>query len=83
MTDLHHRAERALHEHAHRMGDGRWWFSTPGCAHTEAQALAITEACLLLDTPVTDVLTPRAWLRLVDRMASLQERLDRIEGTAP
>lgn len=73
-------AVEALHKHGHRRADGRWWFSSPAWAHDETAALAIVEACLLLDTAVTDMLMPQTWLRLVDRVSQLQERLDRIEA---
>lgn len=73
-------AEEALRQYGHPTGDGRWWFTSPHAAHSEVQALAIVESCLLLDMPVTDVLTSQTWLRLVDRVASLQERIDRLEA---
>jgi hypothetical protein len=70
----------ALREHAHLRADGRWWFTSPAWVHDETSALAIVEACLLLDMPVTDMLTTQAWLRLIDKVTQLQERLDRIEA---
>lgn len=69
---------KALRENATRLDDGRWWFTS--YPHSETEALAITEACLLLDMPVTDIVTSRAWLRLVDKVAALEERVARIEG---
>jgi hypothetical protein len=72
-------AEKALRDHGHRTDRGRWWFTSPHATHSEQEALAIAEACLMLDMPVTDILTSRAWLRLVDRVVQLQERLDRLE----
>ena len=73
---------KALHEHGHPAGDGRWWFSTPTITHSEQESLAIVESCLLLDMPITDILTSKTWLRLVDRVALLQERVERLERQA-
>lgn len=63
---------RALHANA-KCQDGRWVFSSL-YGHSEEQALAITKACLLLDVPVDDVLTSRAWCNVVERIVALEAR---------
>ena len=78
--ERNHRAEKALHEFGTRNADGKWWFSSPAFPHSEQSALAIAEACLLLDMPITDVLTPQAWLRLLDLAIRCDERLLRLEA---
>lgn len=73
------KGREALEEHAHAAGHGRWWFSDRRFTHSETEALVIIEACQLLGVPVTDRLTSRAWLNLVDRVMRIEERLERLE----
>jgi hypothetical protein len=69
-----------LADYATQTNDGRWYFgSFCQYAHGEAAATAIVEACLLLDVPVTDVVTAPAWLKLIDRVVTLSERVERLE----
>lgn len=72
-------AMQALRENAEQLEDGQWSFGW--LPHPEPEALAIAEACLLLGTPVTDMVTSSTWLRLVDKIVALEERVTRLEGT--
>lgn len=63
----------------HPLRPGCWFFSTPQQAHTAEQALTIITYCELLKVPVTDVVTGRMMLRLVDRLEYLEERVQRLE----
>jgi hypothetical protein len=48
--------------------------------HSEEDALTITRACLYLAAPVTDVVSGAVWLRLIERVISLELRVN--GGTA-
>lgn len=78
MTEI----EEALRKHGHRTDDGRWWFSDERFTHSETTALTITATCISLEVPVTDILTARSWLRLIERVMQLEERLGRLEGAS-
>lgn len=74
--------QEALDANARQIGD-RWYFGEPSHdnrGHSHEQALAVASACLLLDVPVTDVVSSRTWLRLIDKVAHLEERLQRLEA---
>jgi len=68
-------ADQKLERYAKREGD-RWWFYHPSATHDRDAALAIIDACLLLDVPVTDLVTSQAWLKLVRRVADLEAKAD-------
>lgn len=72
-------AEAALHEHATETEDGRWWFSSPAHTHKRESALAIAEMCLMLDIPVTDLLSADSWLKIMRRIVNLEERVAGLE----
>jgi len=40
--------------------------------HSDEDALTITRACLYLGAPVTDVVSGKTWLRLIDRVRALE-----------
>ena len=44
--------------------------------HSEEDALTITRACLYLDRPVTDIVTGSTWIRLIERVIALEERVN-------
>lgn len=71
----------ALADYAQQTEDGRWWLSSPAFTHSEAGALALVEACLLLDVPVTDILTGETWLKVCERIVRTEERLAALEAT--
>jgi hypothetical protein len=70
----------ALREQAHRDDDGLWWFSDPAYKRSEADALKIAEACVMLGVPVDDRMSSAAWLTVVRRIAALEERIARLEN---
>lgn len=71
---------RALRENGYRTPDGGWWFTNPDNVHSESDARAITEACLILGQPVTDVATGQGWLALVRRVAALEDQMKEIRS---
>jgi hypothetical protein len=68
-------ADEKLARYAKRDGGGRWWFSDPRTTHDRKATLAIIDACLVLEVPVTDLVTSQAWLKLVRRVADLEARI--------
>lgn len=70
MTD-----DEKLARYAHGNGN-RWWFDDPELTHDRASTLAIIDACLMLEVPVTDTLTSAAWLRLITRVAQLERQVE-------
>jgi len=60
---------------AARRADGQWTFNGLHW-HTEADAVRVVQACNLLDVPITDIITTRAWWTLVNRVAELEAKLD-------
>jgi len=44
--------------------------------HSEPDALTITRACLYLERPVSDIVSGATWLRLIERVMALEQRLD-------
>lgn len=71
---------RALRENGYKTPDGAWWFGDPNALHSETDALAIVEACLILGQPVTDLATSQAWVTLVRRVATLEDQIRELRG---
>lgn len=68
----------ALRAHASERGPG-WVFDTSGYVHTDTQARALVESCLLLGVPVTDILSSTMWRTLITRLVAAEERIDALE----
>lgn len=67
-----------LREHATALGGDLWSFT--GVPHTAEEALMIIRACLTLGTRVTDVITSDAWLKLVCKVADLENMANGSHG---
>jgi hypothetical protein len=67
----------ALEKTASQTPNGRWywgpWEPEKTFTHSKEEALHIAKACLYLGTRVTDVVTSRTWLTLIERLADLEE----------
>lgn len=70
----------ALEANATKDGE-HWGFRGSVATHTEASALAITRACLILGMPVDDVLTGEAWGKVVAQLAQMAERVTALEAS--
>ena len=68
----------ALHEHAKQWAPDAWVFrgvaSNP-MPHTTDNARMIVKACLILGQPISDVLTIKMFLSLVERVDAIQRRI--------
>ncbi len=69
----------ALRESATKHPSLDQWHFPGGPYHREQDALDITEACLMLGVPVSDVISGRAWLILLRRLADI-EKIVRAQG---
>lgn len=72
-------AHELLNQHAHQEGS-RWWFTNRASTHSEDEALAIVESCVILGTKITDILTSGTWHSLVTRLALLEDRVKSLEA---
>lgn len=72
---------RALEEVAEPLGDGKWLWA--GILHTDEEARAIVRADLILDQPVSDILTGQTFAAVVDRLLLAEERVARLEEHVP
>lgn len=72
---------KLLAEHGHRTENGRWWFSSPKHPHSEEAALRVVEACVLLDMPITDVMTSAMWVAAIRKVAKTEENLQSLQSS--
>lgn len=61
-------------------GRGTWRFPGTTHAYTTESAEAVVEACLLLDVPVSPVVTSQAWLKVVRLAAGQRPRRWKLWG---
>lgn len=67
--------DQVLRANATERPEGSWYFEGRGIyRHTHEEALKIVKACLILDTPITDMITSSAWVSLMRWVADIDAR---------
>jgi hypothetical protein len=79
---------QALTKNAYRQdrGDEPMWrfhsdFGVPPAWHSDANARRIARFCLMLELPVSDVMTSPLFGALVDEVAAIRDAVSRLGGT--
>lgn len=58
--------------------NGSWYFESGASGHSEEEARMIVEACLILDTRVTDLMSSKMWHSMIVRLTHVEEMVEEI-----